>query len=154
MKKIITTALALFVSAVSFAQVKPNAATTNAALLKCNCADLNVKAYLYKEAGTTSYFVRLDYFNNKTASCTPVLKTLNITRGAANTITVPLSALEKMRSNSGVLIYRVKRDQLRAELVNTVDYAIKYTINYGSIVLKPCPIVSQTVKLEDGEPIL
>lgn len=153
MKKIMITAMALFISAISMAQVKPTSTSTNAELTKCNCGDLKVNVYLYKESGTTNYIARLDYFNNRTSKCTPVLKTLNIHRGGADMITVPLSALELINASNGKFIYRIKRAQLRTDLLLNVEYVLRYAIDYG-IILKPCPVVNKTVKLEEGEPIL
>ena len=147
-------AILLFISIISFAQVKTTPATLNPALTRCNCADLKVTAYLYKEPGTRNYIIRLDYFNSKTTSCTPILKTLNIHRGTSNINTVPLSSFTKLPSSKGRFIYRITPDQLRTELLSTIEYVINYTIDYGSVALKTCPVVNQRVKLEDGEPIL
>lgn len=154
MKKIITTALMLFISVISFAQVRTTPITTNPVLVKCNCADLKINAYFYKDGSSPNYIIRLDYFNNKSTGCVPVLTALNFTRGGSNYITVPLSALQVLSSNRGVLMYRVTPSQMRAALVLNDNYIIRYTLSYGSVALKTCPSAFKEVKLESGEPIL
>ncbi|WP_231490973.1 hypothetical protein [Pedobacter sp. Leaf170] len=112
MKKLITTVLALGISVISFAQVRVNDRVGPVPpKLTCNCSDLKVNVYLYKETGTTNYIVRLDYFNNKSNACTPTVNTLGIFRGGSESlIRVPLAELEKT-SSRGVILYRIKPAQ-------------------------------------------
>jgi hypothetical protein len=155
MKKLTTTALALVISVFSFAQVKLNSATTNvASLQKCNCTDLKATAYLYKEAGTTNYLLRLAYFDNKTTACTPVLRTLNIVRGGTPMIRIPFTSLDLVTSTKSLIIYRVKPSQLISVLNTTAAYVIRYAFDYGLIKLNSCATVNQPARLEEGEPIL
>ena len=155
MKKLLTTAFALLITAIAFAQVtKIPTAITPTKIVNCNCSDLKITAYLYKDGGTTNYIIRLDYFNNKTKACTPILKTLNLNRGGSDLITVPLAALELVNASNGRFIYRVKRNQLRDELLTTLQYSMSYTMDYGLLAVKNCPKGNQRVMLEAGEPIL